>query len=32
LNNLTGQLTTLAQVEIIQCICFLIDEKIFGGS
>ena len=27
-----GQLLTLAQVEIVQCLCSLIDDKIFGDN
>ena len=27
-----GQLLTLAQIEIVQCLCSLIDDKIFGGT
>ena len=27
-----GQLLTLAQIEIVQCLCSLIDDKIFGGN
>ena len=26
-----GELTTLAQLEIVQCLCSLIDDQIFGG-
>ena len=26
-----GELLTLAQIEIVQCLCSLIDDKIFGG-
>ena len=27
-----GQLLTLAQIEIVKCLCSLIDDKIFGGT
>jgi phosphoheptose isomerase len=30
--NFSGQLAVLAQFQIVQCLCSLVDDKIFGGS
>ena len=30
--NFSGHLSLLAQFQIVQCLCSLVDDKIFGGS
>jgi len=30
--NFTGHLSLLAQFQIVQCLCSLVDDKIIGGS
>ena len=30
--NFSGQLAVLAQFQIVQCLCSLVDDKILGGS